>query len=148
MNHTHKKSLYASVVNYCKKLLYTHGGKLSFAALWCAIFTVMTSDNKYILATAVSLLVPLSSYFVGKFRYYCFMSEYRTSKGYFNWPEDSIGYSLLNSKKPDFSFREDNKKEFNFNKEFYHNHYSSCCKQGGVKSEEDKVRDSLYKGEG
>lgn len=127
MNCTHKKSFLSSVSYSLRMFVSNHACKLSISVLWVALFLALTSENTYVVTTALTLSLPVSMYFLMNFKKHCVSWP----RPYFSWRE-LVNDDVMRMHKTDFSYRDGIK--------------SSCC--GGSVKGEAEMRAAMYQGEG
>jgi len=126
MNSIYKKSFFSSLNYSLMMFVSNHACKLSISLLWVALFLVLTSENTYVVATALTLSLPLATYFLMNFQKRCVSPQRPYSSCL-----DLLGDNMTRRHGTDFSFGSDRK--------------SSCC--GGSAKGEAEMRAALYQGE-
>lgn len=127
MKPIHKKSFLSSLNYLLMMFLSNHACKLSISLLWVALFLALTSENTYVVTTALTLSLPLATYFLMNFQKHCVSPQ----RPYFSC-QDLLSDDMIRRNMTDFSFGGDRK--------------SSCC--GGSAKGEAEMRAALYHGEG
>jgi hypothetical protein len=135
MNRTYKRSFFSSMKYSIMMFVYDHACKLSISLLWIALFIALTSENTYVVTTAITLSLPIAMYFLMNFKKHCISDCYL----HLSWedirPDDitpEIVQRYCHTACHPVNVNDVTK--------------SSCC--GGTHADEDKIRNALYKGEG